>query len=344
MVPRPDRKLYVHSEHARQTRIVDLDDLTGGGDRCWSDYISGVAAELWAEGIHTEGADIFVDSDIPIGGGLSSSASLEIAVALAILGRSDLTMDAHRLAELCQRAESGAVGMKCGIMDQLTIASCKRGAAMLIDCRTLDTEFAAIPDSVRLLVVHSGVDHRLTDGDYNDRRGECEQALDILEHDNPELHSLCDLSVSQLSGKLDELGETLYRRCLHVVSENQRVAQAVAALRSEDLEQLGALLKESHESLRDDFDVGCDESNKLADILDGCPGVYGSRQIGAGFGGCVLALVDTNRLEDVVLRARLSWGGEIGEEPWMHVVEPAQPASPVENADFGAITTVVWRT
>ena len=245
----------------------------------------GVVSELQNEGVSVRGADILVDSDIPIGGGLSSSASLELAIGHALLAASGETMEPLILAKSCQRAESDTVGLKCGIMDQYAIACCERGAAMLIDCRTLDVDFVVIPDEAALLVVDSGVKHRLPDGEYNDRRSECEQALARLQQEQPELRSLCDLSLSQLSAYAGVLDDVLYRRCLHVVSENQRVAEAVAALRQQDLQLLGHRISESHASLCNDFEVSCEQSDLLVDLLHGQEGVYGARQIGAGFGG-----------------------------------------------------------
>lgn len=323
---RDDDKLTVHSHNTGETHGIVLTagelQKTGG----WFDYVLGVVSELQKEGVSIRGVDMLVDSDIPIGGGLSSSASLELAISHALLEASGETMDPLVLAQVCQRAESDTVGLKCGIMDQYAIACCERGSAMLIDCRTLDAEFVDIPANAALLVVDSGVKHRLPDGEYNDRRAECEQALERLQQERPELRSLCDLSSSHLPAYSQVLDDVLYRRCLHVVSENRRVAEAVAALRRGDLELLGAIISESHASLCNDFEVSCEESDQLVEVLSGQTGVYGARQIGAGFGGCVLALVDRDLAESIGNAVAGQIAGD--SEVWWHVVRPADPAGP----------------
>jgi galactokinase len=326
--PRDDRMLVVRSAYANESRTLDLDNLEKGADSHWMDYVRGVAVALMEEGITLRGADLQIDSDIPVGGGLSSSAALEVSVALALLDACGESLDALQLAKACQRAESDTVGLKCGIMDQFASVGCQKGSAMLIDCRTLEAEFADIPDSAAFLVVDSGVKHRLPDGEYNDRREDCEQALQTIRAQYPGVDSLCDVSLSQLSGAAEALGETLYRRASHVITENQRVAESLVALRRGDLQLLGSKISESHVSLCKDFAVSCDESDKLVELLVALPGVYGARQVGAGFGGCVIALSDVDSVAAVRESISQSWGAEIGEEPWTHIVQPVEPAGP----------------
>ena len=326
--PRDDRMLVVRSTYANESRTLNLDHLEKCTDKDWMDYVRGVAVALMEEGIRLRGTDLQIDSDIPVGGGLSSSAALEVSVALALLDACGESLDALQLAKACQRAESETVGLKCGIMDQYASAGCQKGSAMLIDCRTLEAEFVDIPDNAALLVVDSGVKHRLPDGEYNDRREECEQALQIIRAQYPDLESLCEVSLSQLSGAAETLGETLYRRASHVISENHRVAESLVALRSGDLQTLGSKISESHESLCKDFAVSCDESDKLVELLVALPGVHGARQVGAGFGGCVIALSDIDRVDAVRETISRGWGAEIGAVPWTHIVRPAEPAGP----------------
>ena len=326
--PRADRMLIVRSTYANETQALNLDDLEDGAAGGWIDYVRGVAVALTEEGVSLRGTDLQVDSDIPVGGGLSSSAALEVSVALALLNVCGESLDTLRLAKACQKAESETVGLKCGIMDQYASAQCRKGSAMLIDCRTLETEFADIPDNAAILVVDSGVKHRLPDGEYNDRREECEQALQIIQAQCPGVDSLCDVSLSQLSGASAALGEMLYRRASHVIRENHRVAESLLALQNGDLKTLGSKISESHESLCMDFAVSCDESDKLVDLLVALPGVYGARQVGAGFGGCVIALTDVSSVDTVRAAISGSWGAEIGEKPWTHIVQPTEPAGP----------------
>ena len=344
--PREDGRINIHSTYAGEGIGVDLGRLEEepvSKRTRWTDYVTGVAEELMREDIELRGADLLIDSTVPIGGGLSSSASLELAVAYALLDVCSTPMTWQRMAAICQRAESRAVGLQCGIMDQFAVAGCEAGKAMLLDCRTLDVKFVPIPESAALLVVDSGVRHQLPDGGYNDRRSECEQSLQLLNTKFPDLHSLCDLTLSQLAGVADQLGETLYRRCHHVVSENQRVAESVSAMRANDLASLGNLLNDSHVSLRDDFEISCDASDELVEMLNGIVGVHGARQIGGGFGGCILALVDDDMAIAVEETISSLWGDHIGGRPWTHIVAPTDPVGVADESAESAQSVAARR-
>ena len=275
------------------------------------------------------GADIYVDADVPIGGGISSSASFELAVALALLAVNEQELAPRQIAAACQRGEYGTVGVRCGIMDQYAIADCRESHAMLIDCRTLDVDYIRIPDSMSFVVVHSGVEHCLPVGEFNDRRGECEDALKIVRRKFPNLSTLCDLPIAELEKLASDLGPFLVRRVRHVITENQRVAEAVAALRSMDIVKLGKLLTASHQSLRNDYCVSCDASDDLVATLSKIHGVFGARQIGAGFGGCVIALVANEYADRVAEQIHEQWSEEIGDDAWVHVSAPTGPAKEV---------------
>jgi galactokinase len=269
------------------------------------------------------GCDVAISGNIPLGGGLSSSASLELALSTALLDCSGIKLDRSRLALLCQRAEVEFVGAQCGIMDQYTIALAHFGHAMMLDCRSLDFDHVAIPSDLSFLVVHSGVSHRVSTGSYNFRRDECEEAVRLLGQSIPGLSCLRDVSQDQLESGRNRLGSTLYQRCRHVLTENQRVGEAVTALRNTDLQQLGSLVNESHDSLRDDFEVSCSELDKLVDIARGCEGVLGSRMMGAGFGGCTINIVEPEAAADAAARIRAEYARTTGHVPWMHVAATA---------------------
>jgi len=325
--PRPDRIVRIESREMRNVQSFDLDDIEPAKNPGWIDYAKGVAAELEAEGIHLQGADLEIESEIPLGGGLSSSASFELAVAMALLRVADRSLPGPSLATICQRAEIRYAGVNCGIMDQYTVACCKRGHAMLLDCRSLDVEQVAIPASAGMLIIDSGVKHRLSDSGYNRRSDECAEAVNILSQDAPKFAALRDLSMEMLETQKDRLGDLLYRRCRHVVSENQRVRDAYAALQSGDLVKLGKLISVSHVSLRDDFEVSCDEVDQLVAIVDECTGVLGSRMVGAGFGGCVLSLIESGKVDEAARQIRQKYKEATGDDPWTHIVQAAEPAS-----------------
>jgi galactokinase len=241
-----------------------------------------VAALLRETGHQVGGANLVIDGDLPIGAGLSSSASLELGTMVAFAALADYSIDAAALARLGQRVENEIIGVQSGIMDQLAIASGAAGHAVLIDCRSLETQPIPIPDSLRVLVLDSAVPRTLAGSAYNDRRAECEAALHILQVRDPGLRALRDVSEGTLTEQQRHLPDRLLRRARHVVTENHRVLDAVAALRRTDVERLGQLLTESHASLRDDYQVSIPELDTLVDIALRTPGVLGARLTGAG--------------------------------------------------------------
>jgi galactokinase len=326
---RDDRQVRLTSRNLQDEKSFSLDDVAISDSPTWADYARGVAVEMEAHGIPLCGADITINGNIPIGGGLSSSASFEVGMAVALLDIAGASLPEKRIAQICQLAEIRFAGVNCGIMDQLAIAGCQRGKAMLIDCRTLDTQHADIPESARLLVVDSGVRHQLPDSDYNERATECSEAVAILSSTNPDVTALRDVSLEMLESNKRALGDLLYRRARHIVTENQRVLDAFDALQASDLASLGKLISESHTSLRDDFQISCGPVDQLVDIADACPGALGSRQIGGGFGGCVLCLTTDEHLDAVREQITVEYSRVSGEDPWVHVVEPSDPAGPV---------------
>jgi len=331
IAPREDRLLEVHLCLDGSRRLIALDELTPDGSGDVSQYLMGVAWAMQRAGIRIGGCNLVIGGDIPLGGGLSSSASLELLLAYVLARRSNVRLGRERLARLCQQAESEFVGMQCGIMDQYAIALGSSGHAMLLDCSSCEYEFVPMPDEARFLVTHSGVSHRLPSGGYNSRRDESNAALAKLRGALPGLNFLADLAPEQLEAHRGLLSETLLRRCRHVVTENRRVTSARRAMSDRDLVLLGSLMNESHDSLRDDYEVSCPELDALVEIARGCDGVLGSRMMGGGFGGCTVSLVWLGQVEETVGRIGRKYGEALGCEPWMHVVGPAGPVSALEN-------------
>lgn len=327
--PRNDRLVMVTAESFAEHGRFDLDDIAPVQHPTWIDYLKGVAAEIEATGIELKGADLTIFGEIPIGGGLSSSASVEIAMAFAMLGIAGVSMPGREVAKACQRAEHNYGGVKCGIMDQFSVACGQHGDAMLLDCRTLTTESVTIPVEMTLLVTDSGVKHRLSEGGYNQRADECRKAVEMLKAKDSSIMALRDVEPETLDVHAAMLGKDLLRRCRHVVSENQRVRQAFHALQAGDISAVGTLVKHSHMSLRDDYEVSCDEIESLVGIADACDGVLGSRIMGAGFGGCVLSVVRTECVSDVRREIGEKYGAICGAKPWIHTVSAAAPAGEV---------------
>ncbi len=326
VMPRPDRVISVSSANFEERRHFNIDDIEPSNRPEWIDYIKGVCAEIESAGITLCGADIEIQGDIPLGGGLSSSASLELAVATALLANSGGTLLPRELAGLCQRAEHAYAGVNCGIMDQFSIACCDDGAAIFLDCRSLEIKSVVLPDNISLLVTDSGVKHQLSKGDYNQRAIECQQAVAILQANNPEISSLRDVSTQQPHDAACLLGECLFRRSTHVVTEIERTIAAYESLVSGDIEELGKLVQASHASLRDDFEVSCDDIESPVAVANSCDGVLGSRMVGAGFGGCVLSIVHTPQIELVEHQIASRYRTPNGKAPWLHTVVPTHPA------------------
>ena len=329
---RGDQVVRVRSSKMGDERVFDVGDIQPDKEGDWIEYVKGVAAGLRDAGVELAGADLRIDSNIPLGAGLSSSASLELAVAKALLGLTVSTMDAREMAFLCQKAEHEYAGVQCGIMDQYALACAQFGNALMLDCRSMDTRHVSIPAELAFFLTDSGVRHSLVDGEYNKRADECASAVAVISTSNPDVSSLRDVTDEMLAANETALGELLFRRCRHVVSENKRVQEMVAALDGGDLGRVGALLDACHGSLRDDYDVSCTELDTLARIANDDNRVLGSRMVGAGFGGCVLSACRREDVEEVAAKVRSDYAAASGEEPLQHIVESAHPARLEETA------------
>ncbi|HTM26268.1 MAG TPA: galactokinase [Vicinamibacterales bacterium] len=282
--PRPDAAVDVWSANFNERRAYVLGEEARRGS--WVDYVQGITSILAAAGHRLGGFSLRIESAVPVGSGLSSSAALEIAVLRALRDAFDLAIDDVEMARLGQRVENVFVGAPVGIMDQMACALADDTHALFLDARTLEYERVAIPDAAALLVIDSGVAHNHAAGDYRTRRAECERAAALL--DVPQLR---DASAADLA-RIEALPEPLRRRARHVVTENARVLEAVAALRAGDLRAAGALFAASHASMRDDFVVSVPEVDLLVSIAQRQPGVHGARLTGGGFGGAIVALAD----------------------------------------------------
>jgi galactokinase len=266
----------------------------------WGRYVAGVVRELAVRGRPSVGVDAVLASDVPLGAGLSSSAALEVAVAVALADAAAWDVDAVTLAQACRAAEETATGVPCGIMDQLVSLAAIEGTSLLIDCRSVETRPIALPSDLAVLVVHSGVSRSLAEGAYAERRRACDRVARELG-----LRSLRDATDEQVARS--PVGR-------HVVSENRRVLEAVTAFETADLETLGRLLDETHESLRDDFRVSTHELDILVEELRRA-GAFGARLTGGGFGGCAVALCPRERIEDITDAATKRYRTATGREP-----------------------------
>jgi galactokinase len=270
------------------------------GEPAWTNYFRGVAAELEAAGIPLTGMDALVDNTLPVGGGLSSSAAIEVGTALAFLTLAGLEMDRDRLALICQKAEHEYAGVPVGIMDQMIVATAKPGHATQYDCRSGVRQFVKInPGDLRVVIVNTMVRHELSGGEYAQRRRQCEAGVAWFQKTHPgqSIRALRDVTMKQIHEAEGKLDPVILKRCRHVVSENLRTAEAAGALAQDKYERAGELMIQSHASLRDDYEVSCAELDFLADQAMKVKGVYGARMTGGGFGGCIVALAQPRAVD-----------------------------------------------
>jgi galactokinase len=324
--PRADRTLVVRSGDYGETVTIDLDDDPSGvvaqpfgaapaavcrpeGLRyertpaspqpaLWIRYVQGTAAVI-GRSTRLSGADLMIVSDVPIGAGLSSSAALEVACGYALMDLAGPPVDLDVLARAAQRAEHEFVGTRCGIMDQMIACYGRAESALCLDTRSLERRWLPLPSRLRIVVCNTMVHHQLASGEYNLRRADCESGVAAFAQRDPQIRALRDVTTPELEGSADWLPERVYRRCRHVITENARVVQAAAALAEGDFNRVGALMNESHESSRQNFENSTPELDLLVSIAQDLPGVLGARLTGAGFGGATVTLCERPRAQEV---------------------------------------------
>ncbi len=318
--PRPDRRLRVFSENYGEAREWPVEDLSAAAPTGhWSDYPLGVARELVRAGFAVRPANLLVWSTVPPGSGLSSSAALEVSVALALLeGR---PIEPLELVKLCRRAENEFVGAPCGIMDQYVAVFGRKGAAIRIDCRSLEHEAVQLPAGVAILAVNSMVKHQLGSSAYPERVAQCREAAARLG-----VPSLRDATLERLEQARAALPELVFRRARHVVTENARVEEFTAACAAGDLAAMGRLLAASHQSLRDDYEVSCEELDFLVETALAIPGVLGARMTGGGFGGCTVNLMEAGAEERFRSNIAEAYRRRFGREAQIYPCVPAPGA------------------
>jgi galactokinase len=288
---RRDDSIRVYSTELDDEQTWRVGDWHAAAYPHWTSYVAGVASLLGERGAAPAGCDVLIRSDVPPGGGLSSSAALEIATALALarLGRQQLAD--RELIDLCRRAEHEFAGVPCGLMDQSVSVCAQADTAFLLDCRSRECQHIPCDlDPYVLVVIDSGARHELVAGEYARRQEECRRAVDYFRQRDPAVASLRDVSIENIRTQAAHMEPVVAARVRHVVSENERTVAATEALRKGDIGQFGRLMSESHRSLRDDYEVSCPELDELVRIVSAVPGVLGARMTGGGFGGCVVTI------------------------------------------------------
>jgi len=325
--PRQDRKLVVRSQDFSEQFEFNVDELPTRGTRVWCDYVVGTAVMLREIGHPIPGATLLIKGEVPIGAGLSSSAAIEVASALALLGLTGAQLPLPEVAKLCQRAENLFIGARVGIMDQFASCFGKAGQALLLDCRSLEFKMIPLPDDLRLVICNTMVKHEHASGSYNRRREECDEGVRLLAQWYPTIRALRDVPIEYLERHAAQIPQTIYKRCLHVVSENLRVLAGAECMTDGDVRRFGTLMRESHRSLRDLFEVSCRELDVMVEVAESLPGYCGGRMTGGGFGGCTVNLVQSANAQEFAGKISERYQSAVGIKPDVYVCSAANGAA-----------------
>jgi galactokinase len=326
--PRDDGKVRLFSLDLEADSAFELNSLLKGDG--WAEYPKGVAHQLLEEGYQLQGFDAVMTGDVPLGAGLSSSAAVELAVARAFSVVSGFPWDPIKMAKLAQKAENKWVGVNCGIMDQMASSACREGQALFLDCRSLEIQYAPLPTGVSIVILDTSTRRGLVDSAYNERRSQCEEAARFFG-----IKALRDISVEEFNKRSKSgLNELAARRAKHIVTENERVLEAMQAMKSGNVKRLGELFNASHDSLRDDFEVTNDALNIMVDCAREQGNCYGARMTGAGFGGCAVALVKEDNAEEFVKSVSTAYKQKSGLEAAVYVCKASEGASIVPEGAY----------
>jgi galactokinase len=323
---RADGKISIYSENYHEEKIFDADALPPKGSGHWSDYPLGVVSIFSREGHTIPGFTLTIGGDVPLGSGLSSSASIELATALALSSILGVEIPRPKLARLCQRAENEFVGANCGIMDQFISANAEANHALLLDCRDLSFRLAPIPAGVALVIANTMVRHSVAGGEYTSRRAEVEEACAVIARHRPEVRFLRDATLEDLAHWGSEMSVNALKRGRHVISENLRTVAAADALTNGNLVELGRLMAEAHKSYSEDFEASCAEADTMVALANTIPGLIGARLTGGGFGGCTVNLVEVSQAENFAAQLKELYQNATGITPEIHRTRAAAGA------------------
>ena len=323
-------KISVYDTQFKQSALIEVTAPVSKGSPKWSNYIRGVLAGFQSRGVTLPALDVAFLSTVPLGGGLSSSAALEVCTATLIEAVTGKKIDPIEKALLAQKAEHDFAGVPCGIMDQFISALGREGHLLLLDCRTRKTELVPMSDpSVALLIINTNVKHELGSGEYAKRRAECEEAAKILG-----VKSLRDATPDQLEKAKGKLSEVVYRRARHVIGEIERTTHAAEGIRASNWPTVGVLMYASHAALRDDYEVSCKELDVVVDIAESiglAGGVYGCRMTGGGFGGCCVALVKADAVDAITQKIAADYKAKTGIDAAIFASRPAAGATIIKG-------------
>jgi len=325
--PRTDGKIVLYAENYGEEREFEAGALPDERSGHWTDYPLGVVSILAGVGNRIPGFSLSLWGDVPLGSGLSSSAAVEVATALAVLSLIGVEYPGPVLARLCQRAENEFVGSSCGIMDQFISANAAKDHALLLDCRDLSYKLAPIPESISLVIANTMVQHAITGGEYTSRRAQVEEAAAAIARHRPEVRFLRDATVEDLEKWGSEMSPDALKRARHVITENIRTVAAAEALMQGDLKTLGRLMAEAHRSYSQDFEASCEEADAMVELAQDLPGL-----IGGGFGGCTVNLVEAQHADTFASALAKRYAARTGIEPQIHICHASGGAHRVQES------------
>jgi galactokinase len=323
---REDGRAVFYSTNYKEEVSFEIASLAREPRGHWSDYPAGVLWSILQEGVAVDGFNMTLAGDVPLGAGLSSSASVEVATAMALLSHAGIALPLAKIATLCRRAENEYVGAKSGIMDQFVVAGGMAGRVMMLDCRSLEYELLPLPDEVRVVICNSMVKHQVATGEYGDRRDEVEAGQAVLRRERPGIELLRDATLADLEACRDKMSSAAFARCRHIITENGRVLAAREALLAGDMRRFGALMVEAHASMRNDFAASCAEIDTLVEIAVQQAGCFGARITGGGFGGCTVNVVSVDRAEEFAEAVRREYAAKTGIAAQCFVSAPSDGA------------------
>ncbi len=329
VTPRTDNKIVIRSINFSESVEHSLDELPARGTYHWSDYPMGVVSVLRASGVEIKAFSMTLVGDVPLGAGLSSSASIEVASALAVMHMAGASLPPEETAKLCQLAENSYVGANCGIMDQFIACCGKENHALLLDCRSLAYRLAPIPEHLALVICNTMVKHSHAGGQYNTRRAEVEQATVILRSHRPEIELLRDATPADLETWGHDMPPNVLKRARHIITDSLRAVAAADALEAGDLPLLGTLMAQAHASYRDDFEASVPEADLMVDLANKQPGLIGARLTGGGFGGCTVNLVEQAHVAEFVDAVGRAYQEATGIKPEIYICHASDGAHPL---------------
>lgn len=326
---REDDNVYLFAKDYKQSHTAELSKLEIS-EKGWPNYILGVADQLMKRGYKIHGFNLYIDGDVPLGAGLSSSAAVECAVAYALDQLFSLAIPKLDIAFIAQKAEHVFAGVSCGIMDQFASVFGKKDHATVLDCRSMEYEYVPLQlAGYKLLLLNTNVKHSLADTAYNERRAQCERGVSWIRESYPEVSSLRDASLDMLDQCVKDKDQEVYIKCRFVVNENLRVIKAAEYLKAGNLEALGQLMFETHRGLSKEYNVSCKELDFLVDEVTGSPIVLGARMMGGGFGGCTINIVKNEGIEELISKVTASYLKAFGLKLDAYVVETASGTSQI---------------